>query len=83
MQMVGAFAEFEREMIRERTRAGLESARTEGRIGGRPSKLNPKQRAELVKGVREERYTRAEAARLWGVHPATVTRLMARERQQG
>jgi len=33
MQMVGAFAEFERAMIRERTRAGLETARAKGRIG--------------------------------------------------
>ena len=35
MQMVGAFAEFERAMIRERTSAGLAAARAEGRIGGR------------------------------------------------
>src|SRR5215813_97821 len=34
MQMVGAFAEFERAMLRERTRAGWDSARREGRIGG-------------------------------------------------
>jgi hypothetical protein len=34
MQMVGAFAEFERAMIRERTGAGLAQARAEGRIGG-------------------------------------------------
>jgi DNA invertase Pin-like site-specific DNA recombinase len=33
MQMVGSFAEFERSMIRERTRAGLAAARAEGRIG--------------------------------------------------
>ena len=34
MQMVGAFAEFERAMLRERTKAGLDAARQEGRIGG-------------------------------------------------
>src|SRR4029078_11189560 len=34
MQMVGAFAEFERAMLRERTKAGLDSVRREGRIGG-------------------------------------------------
>ncbi len=39
MQMVGSFAEFERAMLRERTRAGLESARGEGRVGGRRPKL--------------------------------------------
>jgi DNA invertase Pin-like site-specific DNA recombinase len=35
-QMIGVFAEFEREMIRERVGAGLARARAEGRIGGRP-----------------------------------------------
>ncbi len=43
MQMVGAFAEFERMMLRERTKAGLDSARRDGRIGGRPPKLSPQQ----------------------------------------
>ncbi|GGR34575.1 recombinase family protein [Deinococcus ruber] len=76
MQMVGAFAEFEREIIRERTRAGLASARLEGRIGGRPHKLSSKQREELIRAVQEGRYSRAEAARLWNVHPSTVTRLL-------
>lgn len=36
-----ALAEFERELIAERTRAGLESARARGRTGGRPFKLTP------------------------------------------
>jgi DNA invertase Pin-like site-specific DNA recombinase len=36
MQMVGAFAEFERAVLKERTQAGLDAARKEGRIGGRP-----------------------------------------------
>jgi DNA invertase Pin-like site-specific DNA recombinase len=42
MQMVGAFAEFERAMLRERTCAGLETARQEGRVGGRLPKLSEK-----------------------------------------
>lgn len=36
IQMVGAFAESEREMIRERTQADLQAAHAEGRTGGRP-----------------------------------------------
>jgi DNA invertase Pin-like site-specific DNA recombinase len=79
LQMVGAFAEFEREMIRERTRAGLETARAQGRVGGRKPKLNPQQQAELIRGVQEERYSMAEAARLFQVHPSTVTPLMAQQ----
>lgn len=39
----GALAEFERELIRERTQAGLKAARARGRKGGRKEKLTPKQ----------------------------------------
>jgi DNA invertase Pin-like site-specific DNA recombinase len=39
----GALAEFERELIRERTNAGLKAARVRGRKGGRKEKLTPKQ----------------------------------------
>jgi DNA invertase Pin-like site-specific DNA recombinase len=49
MQMVGAFAEFERAMLRERTKAGLDFARREGRIGGRRPKLTPQQQSEIRK----------------------------------
>jgi DNA invertase Pin-like site-specific DNA recombinase len=38
----GAIAEFEREIIRQRTKSGLESARARGRVGGRPNKINDK-----------------------------------------
>jgi DNA invertase Pin-like site-specific DNA recombinase len=44
----GALAEFEREIIRERTRAGLEAARSRGRNGGPKHKLTPKQ-VEIVR----------------------------------
>lgn len=38
--MFGALAEFERNLIKERTMAGLTAARSRGRVGGRPKKLN-------------------------------------------
>jgi DNA invertase Pin-like site-specific DNA recombinase len=78
MQMVGAFAEFERAMLKERTKAGLDAARKEGRIGGRPPKLKPQQQQEIVKLVKRGKKTAAAAARLFGVHPATVSRLLQR-----
>jgi len=37
--LMGALAEFERDLIRERTNAGLAAARARGRVGGRPRKL--------------------------------------------
>jgi DNA invertase Pin-like site-specific DNA recombinase len=41
----GALAEFERNLIKERTHGGLEAARTRGRKGGRPKRLNSQQRS--------------------------------------
>jgi len=79
MQMVGAFAEFERAMLRERTKAGLDAARAEGRIGGRRPKLSPQQQAEIRKMVTRGDKTAADAARLFKIHPATVSRLLARQ----
>ncbi len=81
MPMVGAFAEFERAMIRERTRAGLSAARAEGRIGGRRHKLNSVQQADILDNVLSGRRTAAQMARLYHVSEATVSRLMAAHRQ--
>lgn len=81
MQMVGAFAEFERAMIRERTRAGLAAARAEGRIGGRRHKLNPVQQADVIDNVLSGRRTAAQMARLYNISEATVSRLIAAHRQ--
>ncbi|MEM9059033.1 MAG: recombinase family protein [Pseudomonadota bacterium] len=76
MQMVGVFAEFEREMIRERTKAGLERARKKGRHPGRKPKLSDDQRKEIRDLVRSGKHTEAETARLFGVHRSTVGRVM-------
>lgn len=80
MQMVGSFAEFERAMIRERTKAGLAQARSEGRIGGRRPKLNAKQRAEIAENVTSGRKSAAEMARIFGVSQPTVSRIVAERR---
>jgi DNA invertase Pin-like site-specific DNA recombinase len=82
MQMVGAFAEFERAILRERTKAGLDAARKQGRIGGRRPKLRPNQQDEIVTMVSTGIKTAADAARLFNVHPATVSRLLARAGEQ-
>jgi DNA invertase Pin-like site-specific DNA recombinase len=78
MQMVGAFAEFEGAILHERTKAGLDAARKQGRIGGRRLKLRPNQQDEIVTMVSTVTKTAADAERLFNVHPATVSRLLAK-----
>ena len=76
MQMVGVFAEFEREMIRDRTKAGLERARKNGRHPGRKPKFTDDQRREIRDLVRTGKHTEASAARLFCVHRSTIGRVM-------
>jgi DNA invertase Pin-like site-specific DNA recombinase len=80
MQMVGAFAEFEREMIRERTKAGLEAARKEGRVGGRRPKLRDDQQRDIAENVLSGRKTGADMARLYNVSTATISRIVTKLR---
>lgn len=48
LTMLAAVAEMERDLLIERTQSGLERAKSEGKILGRPSKTNPTQRAEII-----------------------------------
>ena len=80
MQMLGSFAEFERAMVRERTRAGLKAAAARGRKGGRQPKLTPEQKAEILDGLGSGRKSAADLARLFRVHRATISRLAAQKR---
>jgi DNA invertase Pin-like site-specific DNA recombinase len=80
MQMVGAFAEFERAMIRERTSAGLAAARAEGRIGGRRKKLDAGKRREIAESVISGRKSGADMARLYNISAPTVSRIVAQHR---
>ncbi len=81
MQMCGSFAEYERAMIRERTRAGLDAARAAGRQGGRPPKLSAQQRTAIADDIEAGRRTAAESAKLFRVSQATVSRIVAQRRQ--
>ena len=82
MQMVGTFAEFERAMIRERTKAGLAVAKAQGRKGGRRPKLTVAQRKDIADNILSERNSGAHMARLYGVSEATVSRIVADYRAQ-
>jgi DNA invertase Pin-like site-specific DNA recombinase len=79
MQMLGSFAEFERAMVRERTRAGLKAAREQGRTGGRRPKLTAHQKTEIIAMLAAGR-AGAEIARIFRVHRATISRVAAAAR---
>ena len=78
-QITNAFAELERALIAERTRAGMEAARRRGVRIGRPPKLTPEQvelaRAELAAGG----LTVTTLARQFRVAPRTLSRALDRQ----
>lgn len=78
MQIVGAFAEFEKAIMKERTMNGLHAARLKGRFGGRKPALNIDQQQEIVRLVNSNVQTAADAARLFKVSPSTICRLLKR-----
>ena len=55
--MFGALAEFERDIIRERTKAGLAAARARGRLGGRPKahSLNTPKKVALAQSLYDDK----------------------------
>ncbi len=72
-----ALAEFERDLVRERTHAGLAAARARGRVGGRKPALSPKKVAVARRLYDEGDHTVADIARVVGVSRATVYRHLA------
>jgi DNA invertase Pin-like site-specific DNA recombinase len=70
--MFGALAEFERNLLRERTMAGLAAARARGRLGGRRPKLNAKQRAHALTLYNSKTHTVAEICELMKITRQTL-----------
>jgi DNA invertase Pin-like site-specific DNA recombinase len=76
MTVFAGIAEFERDLIRERTSAGRAAAQQRGVRFGRPRKLNPEQ-AKLAKRLLDEGKMVSEIAQTFGVHVSTIYRLAA------
>jgi DNA invertase Pin-like site-specific DNA recombinase len=76
--MCGVFAEFERSMIQERVKAGLQRARAKGKTLGRP-KLTETKRKRLIEAFAEVGTVRG-AARKADVSVATASRVLKEER---
>ena len=73
--MLAIFAEFEREILRERVRAGIAQARREGRPHGRPRTASLK--AGQVLRLEAERVSHSEIARRLGIGRTSVRRIVA------
>lgn len=76
----GALAEFERNLIRERTQAGLQAARARGRKGGRPKALNSDKRALAIKLYDEKQHTVDQICQMMGVSKPTLYKYIEAER---
>lgn len=70
--MFAAIAEFERNLIQERTQAGLAAARARGRVGGRKPKLDAKQIRHIKTLLRDPNTSVAELAKDYGVSRTTI-----------
>lgn len=75
----GAIAQFEADLIRQRTIAGLDAARSRGKIGGRPSKLNATNSDQFIELIKNENFSKGDIAKLLGVSKATVYRRLNSE----
>jgi len=79
----GALAEFERNLTRERTRAGLLAARARGRVGGRKRVMTERDVAVAKTLLREGSLTVEEVAEQTGVSMATLYRYLPGGRAGG
>lgn len=76
--VMGALAEFERALIGERTRAGMQAAKRRGKAVGRPRKLNVNHLAHARDLIDSGKETRAGVAKLFSVDVATLRRALER-----
>ena len=70
--LFGALAEFEHNLILERTRAGLQAARARGRQGGRPKALDRNKRELVVKLYDEKQHTVGQICEMMRISKPTL-----------
>lgn len=79
--IVAVFAQLRVDTIRENTRRGLEHAKAQGRVGGRPTVMSP-ERVEAAARMRAERLSHEHIAAVFGVGASSVSRALARYDEQ-
>lgn len=75
--MFAAFAEFERDLIRERTKEGLKAARARGRKGGRKPALSSDQIKKAKAMLLDPEMTKSEVSKFFGVSRVTLNKALA------
>jgi DNA invertase Pin-like site-specific DNA recombinase len=70
--LFASLAEFERQLIQERTRAGLTAARARGRLGGRPKALQPNRQKRAVQLYHKKELTVREICEMMGISKPTL-----------
>lgn len=78
LQILAVIAEFEGNLIRQRTREGMAIARDKGKLKGKPPKLSPNQRALLLATHAAGKHTVVELAEMFSVSRPTIYRELAR-----
>ncbi len=76
--ILATFAEFERDLIRLRTREGMAIARAKGKLRGKQPKLSEKQQKELCRMHGTGQYSISDLAELFSVSRPTVYRTLSR-----
>ena len=80
--LFGALAEFERNLIRERTQAGLQAARARGRMGGRPKALNQTKRNLVVTLYDEKHHSVYQICQMMGISKPTLYKYVESAKSQ-
>lgn len=78
--MTALFAEFEADLISQRTKEGMAIARKKGRLRGRQTKLSARQQEQITDWLNARSHTQAEIAEIIGVHPSTISRFAKKHR---
>jgi len=81
-QIVGAFAEFERELIRERTKVGMAAAARRGVKMGRPTAMSTRDEEECLNLWFSGNYTKSALARRYCTHISSIKRAIKRHSER-
>ena len=79
--VLAAMAQFERDLISERTKEGLASARARGKLGGRRSKINEKDRVTIKKLYDKKEITVSEICRMYQISRPTLYKAVKEDKK--